>query len=344
MRIVFVGDFRYNSGSSHVIYNYYRQGLKLGHQISISSEYGSLDAEIQRFLPISASLKYADRIVFVFESNLYLSKLQIQTVSNLVPRQHRIIIDPDGRANPTIAVGEDTNHDPPDSGVVWHDTYQQLSDLILQPTLSEPAPGVRRFLYFALDQQPKYDTRETPFTVLYIGNNWYRWHDILWLTNGIAPIRASLGRIALKGKWWNGLAKDGLEKATYSDTGFLARHRIETYPSVPFGGVIDAMSEGLINPIFVRPMLAAQYLVTPRMFETLSSHTVPVLGPNATYVAALYGDAAKSLSLLPNPADTINSILENPDRYASVVSEIRETLNYEHNYAVRYRQLIEMIG
>lgn len=344
MRIVFVGDFRYNSGSGHVIYNFFLVANKLGHEVYISSQYGSLDKIIPQFLPLCPDLSVADRVIFVFESNAYINAMQLKEIDEAIPRKRRIIVDPDGRFNETIFVGDDTNHSPPHTRTQWRGLYESLSDVILQPVLVPSRSDVIPFLYFALEKPSRRLPTNKTFSILYIGNNWYRWDDVVWLFTGLRPIRDQLGRIALKGKWWDGVPKVGLEKQTTALPQFLIENGVEIYPSVPFAEVVIAMSEGIINPIFIRPMIAAQGLATPRMFETVSADTIPVLGPNATYLETLYGEESRGLSLTSDPLSKISEILSDPTPYVDLVSRIRERLSEEHSYEKRFQELMGIIG
>jgi len=344
MRILFVGDFRYNSGSSHTIHKYFQIGEKLGHHVFVSSQYGSLDNEIPKFLPVAADLLDFDRVVFVFESNQYLRHSQIEEINRAIPRRHRIIIDPDGRANPTVECGNDSNHSLPYDLETWHGLYDQISDVILQPVLGKPGESIHQFLYYGFDHLPTNSPENKKFDILYIGNNWYRWHDIEWLLSEITDIRPRLGHIAIKGKWWDGIPKAGLENATASIPSFLARHTVETYRSVPFDCVISGMSEAVMNLLLVRPMIAAQQLATPRMFETFSADTIPLLGPNLNYSHILYGVECSMLYLSRNPAEKIAEVLDSLVDYRRIVSQISEKLWESHNYEKRFKQLLEFLG
>ena len=343
MKIAFVGEFGYNNGSSHAVYNYCRVGERRGHEISVSTEFGSRDEYIIKSFPLCRHLSGMDRVVFVFEGNRFLTEQDLKRIVKLIPRSRRVVLDPDGRGNGTVIVGDDSNHDPNNSKEDWHDLYRQISDLVLQPTLAVPQEFVVPFLYYGYEEVDNL-WAEKQFSILYVGNNWNRWNDIKSLLTALEPKRARIGRIGIKGQWWDGTTWPGKERITTSDPAFLRRHSVEVSGSVPFGSVINAMSEGEINPIFVRPMLAAQGLATPRMLETFSANTIPILTRNTIYSRKLFGDPSDPLFVDENPADKILEILDARMNYLALVKGIRKSLRENHNYERRLDELLELIG
>jgi hypothetical protein len=68
--------------------------------------------------------------------------------------------------------------------------FDERSDVIVQPSLGAPAPGTRRFLYFGVDAHRRREpspVERKPYDIVYVGNNWYRWHDVCWLVDSHSP-------------------------------------------------------------------------------------------------------------------------------------------------------------
>lgn len=343
MKIAFVGEFGYNSGSSHAVYNYCCAGSKLGHEISVSTEYGSLDEYVLKSFPLCTNLVNVDRVVFVFEGNRFLTNEEVNRIVKVIPRYRRVVIDPDGRGNQTVFSGDDSNHDQKGSQRDWHELYQRISDLVLQPTLSVHHESVVPFLYYGYEMADKLRI-EKQFSILYVGNNWNRWNDVKTFLTALEPERSRLGRIGIKGQWWDGSTWPGREQITASDPKFLRRHKVEVSGSVPFGSVITAMSEGQINPIFVRPMLAAQELATPRMLETFRADTIPLLAKNMIYSKRLFGEESELLFLQERPSEKVLEVLDSITSYQRIVNSISESLSRNHSYAKRLDELLELLG
>jgi hypothetical protein len=164
---------------------------------------------------------------------------------------------------------------------------------------------------------------------------------VRWFIQGLAPIRPQLGRIAFFGKWWAGTPLRGHKEHTYSDPSFLRRHGVEIQPSVRFGQVESAMSRARINPIFIRPLLRTFRLVTPRMFETFSGSTIPLLPPDFDYAEALYGKRAATLRMADDPAERIEYVLSHYQEVTSLVKDMEFELRRNHSYE---RRLSDLIG
>lgn len=342
LRILFIGCFRYNCGSSHALLGYFRAAQHLGFDLR-ASILGQVDQSVQKKVPVAPADWIPDLGVMVFESEQFLSLADLSRIERIVPRSHRVIIDPDGNYLEIVRDGADTNHPTEESLHYWSAFYRQLSDTVLQPRLGPMEPGTQRFLYFGLDLHRPGDPRansEKLYDLLYIGNNWYRWHDIVWLLGQLQTIRPKLGRIAIFGKDWFGETATGYEECTYSDPTMLEAHGVETYGSVPFDEVEPRMGQGKLHPIFIRPILNALKLITPRMFETFAADTVPILPPYFHHAAALYGEKVRPLCLPPNPNDSILSMLDNYSDYVCLAFEIRNELITAHSYESRLAELI----
>ena len=343
-KLLFAGDFYYYCGSTHVVFNYSRIAKEFDCELKISTEYGRRDSIVEETLPLCSEASWADHIIFIFEAEPYLKDEQLLEIQSRFPRSRITIIDADGRFGPTVSSNGDSNHQgyPPS---FWNDLCSALTDRILQPRLRQLAPQALFFPYHGMESLPRPSSGfgEKRYTIRYVGNNWYRWTNIRSFFSGLAPLRTSLGRIALTGKWWGAETAPGYEAGTFSDSKFLNDLGIEIEASVPFGEVIPAMDEALISPLFVRSMLAAQYALTPRMFEVLCANTLPVFGRENEYLAALYGPESVRLCYGENPLELIQRIHDHPLSFYDLVLAIREQLYSRYNYRALFARLLEII-
>lgn len=346
LRILFVGCFRFNCGSSHALLGYARAAGRLNYDLRVSS-LGLVDERVRERVAVADADWTPDLMVFVFESEQFLTPDGLRRVERKVPRARRVIIDPDAKYSEAARVGSDTNHPSPGAREFWRVLYDRLSDTILQPCLGPLTSGAERFLYFGVDlHRPRRSGQDgrQPFDLIYVGNNWYRWHDFMWLLTKLARVRTRLGRIAVFGKYWFGDPAAGFEAHTYSDPDFLRAHGVESYPSVAFDEVELQMGRGRFHPVFVRPVLNLLRLVTPRMFETFAADTVPLLPPYFRHAASLYGPEAAELFLAEDPADSVISMTQDYQRRVSVARSIRAGLEKDHSYDVRLQELLGFVA
>lgn len=345
IKIAFVGNFQYNSGSSNTLLGYVRAGATLCYDVRVS-EFGYIDNIIRSSVPVAERNWKPDLLVIIYESYPFLSSLDLEQIRTHIPRSKRIVIDPDGKyLEPHFRAG-DSNHPTEESYQFWTSLYDSLSDTILQPFLgSSTNYKIKSFLYFGIDSKlSEFTGQSKDFDLLYVGNNWYRWHDIKWFIKIITPIRSRLKKVALIGQYWLDEVMEEFKEATYSDPNFLKRNEIKVYGSVPYGQVEMTMSRGLLNPIFIRPILTKLEFVTPRMFETLSADTVPLIPSYFTHATHLYGEDIRDLTIsLDHPADDIMRILENYDENIKLVRNIREGLKAKHTYEARLKQLLQYV-
>ncbi|HVS01914.1 MAG TPA: glycosyltransferase [Thermoanaerobaculia bacterium] len=342
-RILFVGHFQRDGGSSNALLGYARAAGRRGIDLRVSSLV-PLHPEVERAVPVADPEWRADYLVFVFEDWQYLSPPALEQLQRSTPRSRRLVIDQDGKYSPPTSAGADSNHRSDDEWRSWKGLFERLSDVILQPTLAAPQPGVESFLYFAAPPRIASCGTNRSFDVVYVGNNWYRWQDLVWFGQGIAPIRDRLGRIAVCGKWWDDETERDHPEQTWSDPRLLKRLGIELLPAVAFGDVVETMSRGRLNPQFVRPVLNELALVTPRMFEAFAADTVPVFPPHLRHVDRLYGQAIEPLVLPERPAAAVLQMLERHSEYAALAKEIAGKLEREHSYDARLSQLLGFFG
>lgn len=336
-KIAFVGNFQFNCGSSNTLLGYVRAGRKFGVDIR-ASEFGYIDDIVRSAIPIASRDWKVDLLVIVYESYPFLSKNDIDLICKTVPRKKRILIDPDGKYLKPRYCGADTNHPTPNSYGFWRDLYDSLSDVILQPFLGSD------FLYFGTDNQaPDLTQVGKDFDLIYVGNNWYRWSDMKNLIKAVSPIRTKLKKIALIGRYWNGKLMEEFKDATRSDPDFLKKNNVEIYESAPYGHVEETMSRGKLHPILVRPILNEMGFATPRMFETFTANTVPLIPDYFIHADKLYGDGISHLTLSENPAAKILKILENYEKYRQTAQEILQKLRQKHSYEIRVKQLLDFV-
>lgn len=340
MKIAFVGNYQYNCGSSNALLGYVNAGKLLGHDVRVS-EFGYIDDEIRKNIPVAERSWVVDILVIVYESYPFLSDQDLAEIRKSVPRSKILLIDPDCKYLEPCVLEDDTNHPTPDSYEYWTKLYDSLSDKILQPTLDKiTKEKVHRFIYFGINNQDSFEQVKKDFDFLYVGNNWYRWKDIYNLTNSISSIRGKIKKVAVMGNHWDKNEMKGYEKATYSDPDFLINNNVEIIKSAPYGKVELSMSRGLINPIWIRPILNKLKLVTPRMLETFAANTVPVVPEYFTHASELYGNTINEL-VLSN--EKILMILEDYEKYLNISRGMRNKLIAEHSYEVRLKELIKFV-
>lgn len=344
-KIAFVGNYKYNCGSSNTLLGYVKASKKMGLDVR-ASEFGYIDQNIRRKIPIASRKWHPDLLVIVYESYPFLSKKDIEQIQNLVPRKKRVLIDPDGKYLPLQFTKNDTNHPNKNSYKYWSGLYDTLSDIILIPLLKNVVnrKNVHPFLYFGIDNTLlNFDKVKKDFDLIYVGNNWYRWKDIVSMIDGISSIRKLVKNVGLFGMYWDGKAKRGNEKATYSNLEFLRKSNIKIHKSVAYGRVESTMSKGLLNPVFVRPILNKLNLITPRMFETFMADTIPLLPNYFKNAPYLYGEDAEKLFLSDNMTERITIILQNYNKYKNLVIKIRKKITIQHSYEVRLIKLLNFV-
>jgi hypothetical protein len=291
-------------------------------------------------------------MILLFESWPYLSPEAVARIERTVPRARRLVVDCDGMYSPPVRSGSDVNHPDPGSRIYWVELFATLSDTILQPCLGSLPPGAQRFLFYsAIPQQPPTSTTDSEklYDLAFVGNNWCRWHDMSWLSKGLAPVRSELGRIAVFGSWWDGSLPNAevrpeVLKFLYSDPNFLNAHGVETYPAVPYADVEQTMGRSRLHPVFVRPALNALGLVTPRMFETFMADTVPVLPPYFKHALTLYGKEVEPLYLGYRPGEIVLDILSHYSDYVGLARDIAAKLVKEHSYDRRLEELLGFVA
>jgi hypothetical protein len=345
MRILFAGHFEWNCGSTQVVKEYVDAGNRLGIEICLS-DVGPIDRVTAKQLPVVDTLRDTDILVFVLEGDQFINRYRLQRCQKKVPRRHRIVIDADGHNRELTREGSDANHRNTEEFFAWREIFSELSDTVLEP--SAVATDVRaQFLYFGMSHQLTHVSYSQPeWDLGYIGNNWYRWKDVVWLLQEIKEVRHLIPRVAIRGMWWDQerlCGFPGAEEATFSDPILLSEHDVQLGPSVEFGSVVTSMSKACVHPILARPVLRHMHLVTPRMFETFASDAIPVLAPNLDYTTALYGDDCRPLILNDKPAEQLVEMITEPQSFRDLSLHIRAKLRREHSYEKRIVELLHFV-
>jgi glycosyltransferase involved in cell wall biosynthesis len=348
LRLIFVCWPFEDQGSSLVIQGYTEAAKALGHEVAV---YGCPYDKIP--LNYSISIGSADAVVFLFEWTIrqyYGDAVDLVRLVGKIPRRRRVIIDGDGNYNDVISVDDDFNHADSESSRRWIELCDSLSDKIYQPTRRPVRSNVRSFLFYAYNPswERPLDFKAKEFSMLYVGHSKGRWRPMERVLSSLEPVRERLGRVGLVGHGWDSppewATRMHIEGAYYTDKRRLERLGVELLPAVPFAQVIRTMGKALINPVLLRPTFGRMRLVTPRLFETPASGTIPLFALDETHVRDIYGSDALALRLPDvDPQETIARFVERPQEYADIVMGVRQHLADKHSYAARLKELIEII-
>jgi hypothetical protein len=342
-----------DQGSGLVIQGYTEAARALGHEVSVYGRWTPGKSNPAIPLNYSLDIESADALVFIFEWTTQLKpgdQLDLARIVSKMPRNRRVILDGDGKYNDVIRVSDDYNHSDAESSRQWIETCDSVSDKICQPTLHPLRENVIPFLFYAYNPSWERPLQTGPkeFDMMYVGHSKFRWCPMMRVLKGLEPIRHQLGRIGLLGYGWDSpphwANSMQLEHAYYTDSGKLRELSIEPLPPVHFQRVIDWMNKARFNPVLLRSLFGRLRIVTPRLFETFASGTIPLLVLDSGHVRDIYGESALEL-LLPEhePEEKILDIVQQPERYCEIVSGIRKHMAENHSHTARLRRLIEII-
>lgn len=350
MNILFVMEHRVNAGNTHAIENYIRVGNELGHQMAFFGESRSNMPGAS----FSTDVTAFDRVVYLFESVLYRCKaLQEATLLSHFPRCQRYVLDADGKFNSlTIVNGYDRNYRDEAERQEWMEFYDSLSDCILKPTIAvADQPRVIALPFFGFNPSAVIDLGAIPrkkYDVLHVGHNWWRWKQIKeQILPALDQIREEIGDIGFIGMWWDAVPewadKLGLEPAFRVETESFRRLGIHTPGPVDYNDVIQTMSMGRVNIFTQRPYLAKIQHLTLRYFEEFCADTIPLLMLDSSLAEAVYGPAARELTLPGRVAEKILDALRRPDHYREVVADVRRHLLIHHSFKQRVNELVQTL-
>lgn len=351
MNILFVVELVANRCCTHALANYMRVGDALGHTIAF---YGEPRADLPG-LRFSTDVRAFDRVVYLFESQLYRVRRlsEVRLLAN-VPRAHRFVLDADAKYHPIEVVdGYDRNYSSEAERSAWLRLYDALSERILKPTLL-PSDDERVITlpFFGYDPGLVVAPEAAPpkrYDVLYVGHNWWRWKELDdEILPGLEQIRDQIGEIGFTGLWWDGPPDDcasipELEPAFRVNHEAFQRLRIHREPAVLYTEVIRTMSTGRVNIFLQRPFLQRVGYLTLRYFEEFCADTIPLLMLDTDLAVAVYGPAARELTLPGRVADKILDALRRPDYYRGIVEEVRLHLLAHHPYEKRVEEFVSVL-
>jgi hypothetical protein len=346
MNILFVMKHRGNAGSTHAVANYMRLAPKYGHSVAI---FGTPIWYIPE-LKFSMEIAEFDRVIYLFETELFQIKPLHQAIMLArFPRQDRLIIDTDGMYNELVTVdGYDSNHSTETDRAQWIAYMDALGDTVVQTLTTKPShPKVSALSFFGYDPALQVDPASAPpkvYDVLHVGHNWWRWKEVAReLLPAFDKIRDQVGDIGFLGLWWDAPPAEGPAagpaEAFHSDPYAFKRLRIKTPGAVMYNDVIKTMSTARINILTQRPLLRHLKHLTLKYFEVFCADTIPLLMLDEDHAELIYGPSGRELTLPGRAAEKILDALRNPDRYRSIVEDVRSHLVAHHSYDERAREL-----
>jgi len=329
-RILFAGNFHWNAGSSHTIAEYARVAHAAGCLVGVSAELARMDNQVPAHLPLVDDLRWGTHLVLIFEGRQFLTLRQLEQCER-IPRHRRLVVDPDGHWGPFASLGADDNG----SGhrhASWLSLYRRLADVVLQPKAEGTLPdGAEFFPYFgmppahrAADDAPPTDVMD--YQLQYIGGNWWRWKALADVITAALAAQPPVTRMRVCGRWWDGATCPGHEEASRSQPGWLAEHGVRVERPVPFGQVVSEMSRSVASPVLARPLLARLGMLTPRMFETPASGSIPLITADLAFLATVYGDEAAQLTFGQRPGSLVERVLQDTVRYRQLTATIQRRL------------------
>jgi hypothetical protein len=339
VNILFVMKTRGDAGRTHPRAHNAEGAQRHGHRVAI---YGTPISYVPD-LPLTTDIESFDRVVYLFESELYRIKpMQEAVMLTRFPRKARLIVDTDGMYNPLIHLdGYDFNHRSEDDREAWVGYVDALGDRVAQ-TVTPPSrnPRVTALPFFGYNPRLRLEASAAPpkrYDILHVGHNWWRWRQMSTeLMPAIEQIRDQVGDIGFVGLWWDRPPPEGPaagpEAAFRSEPDALRRLRIETPKAVMYSDVIKTMSSARINILTQRPLLRHLRHLTLKYFEIFCADTIPLLMLDRDHVEAVYGPAARELVLSGNVAAKLLDALQRPDDYRAVVEEVRRHLLAHHAY------------
>jgi hypothetical protein len=335
-------------GSAQDMHNYVQVAKAMGHEVTVYGPSNPTSA-----FKYSRDVSAVDAVIFIVEWTTEVQNgdhLDLIRLVNRVPRERRVVIDCDGRYNDAIDVIGDVNHPNAEASRQWVDICDSLSDKIFQPTFHPLRPNVRPFFFHAYNPawEVPLNGQAKPYSMVYVGNNWFRWRALRRVLEAIEPVRAQVGRLGLVGHGWDRLAPWAgptlCEDACRTEPAYLRKLDVEVRPPVRFDEVIPCMGQGIFSPVIYRPLFDHLRLVTCRTFETPAANTIPLFAQEEEFVTEVYGPDAAELRL-PNerPEEKVLDVLRRPQHYADIVAGLRRHLAREHSYAKRLQELIEIV-
>jgi hypothetical protein len=351
MKILFVLDKRVDAGSIHAVANYVRAADEAGHIIAL---YGRPDPRYPT-IRFSTDPGSFDHVLFIAETGIQLSGLQLSRLVASTPHDRRAIVDTDGMFGPLTLVDEyDYNHRSEAERQLWIARHKAMAPMVLQPSLGSACDGSLPVPFFGYD--PRLRARPGSvakrYQLVYVGHNWWRWREMSTLVlPAVREIRNRLDEICLIGSWWDAppswAGYLGLERAFEVDADWLRRLTIGVRPAVPYTDVVRTMSEGQINIMLQRPMLRRLRILTAKYFEIFCADTVPLVVLSREHAEAVYGPSGRELVLtetVDEAAAKLVDIVDHLHRYREIVEAVRGHLEDHHSYRCRLDELVRTLA
>lgn len=350
MNVMLVMKHRGDAGNTHAVANYMRLAPKHGHTVAIFGTPLWYLPELQ----FSMDIHSFDRVVYVYESELYrIKSMHEAVILARFPKQHRLIMDTDGMYNPVVVVdGYDFNHKSEVERKRWIEHLDALGGRVMQTTLVPPLdPRVGAMTFYGYNPALQIDPSSSPpkqYDILHVGHNWWRWREVSReLLPAFEEIRDQVGKIGFIGLWWDGPPTEGAaagpKEAFGSDPEAFRRLRIETPEAVMYHDVIGTMSTGRINILTQRPVLRRLKHLTLKYFEVFCADTIPLLMLDADHAEAVYGPAARELTLPGAVAEKLLDALRRPAHYRGVVEDVRRHLIAHYSYDRQVEELFAVL-
>lgn len=351
MKILFVLDKRVDAGSIHAVANYVRVAEEAGHVIAL---YGCPDPRYPA-IQFSTDPDAFDHLVFIAETGIQLSGLQLSRLVASTPHDRRAIVDTDGMFGPLTLIDDyDHNHRNEAERQRWIARHKALAPMVLQPTLGSACAGLLPVPFFGYDStlcvRPASVAKR--YDLVYVGHNWWRWREMSTLVlPALQEVRNRLHDICLIGSWWDApppwAGYLALENAFEVDSGWLRRLAVDVRPAVPYTDVVRTMSEAQINLMLQRPLLRRLRILTAKYFETFCADTIPLIALGREHAEAVYGPAGRELALtgtVEAAAAKLIDIVDHGRRYREIVEAVREHLDAHHSYRCRLSDLVTTLA
>lgn len=347
IKITFIGDFLYNSGSGQTIIEYSKVAKRQGVQLSIS---GFIDKFMARNVPVldRVSNYNTDVVIFLFENIMYLDPQKfpgrLESYLKDSDKIPRIVIDTDAKYKSIGKISEESMlREEIDDLKTWDLVIDNLTNIILQPKTQSRRKHMNTypFLFFAFPNIVNSSVKKV-YDVTYLGNNWNRENEMTAFLHSAIDSKC-INSVRINGKNWRKKEIESrlLNKSNVKNIPFKLSIRGSVLPNTH----LKFMSKGLINPILVNKDLLEKYLVTPRMFEAFAANTIPLLTDSALYVKKIYSEQS---NIFFSPEEMIGrkikDIFSFYKKYEEKRNEIRKHLKAEHSFEKRFTELLGIIN
>jgi hypothetical protein len=340
-RILVAGDFRWGSGSSHVVANYVRVAGARGAEVRVSSTLGSHDDQVTHLLPYEADPRWATHLVIVLEGNPYLDQESVDILERAAPSHRRLVIDADGHSLPLRSVGLDDNQ-APHGAETWARQFELAACAVIRPRLRTGSSGSADlpFSYFGMPRPAEVVPQACGLR--YVGANWWRFDALVAVVRAYRAADAH-SRVEVCGRYWDGERRPEYEAATTACADVLNQLAVKVHSPVPFGRVVSAMSGAVVSPVLLRPVLSALELMTPRVFETIAAQTIPLFMRSDASISDITGRDGL-LCLGNNAMDDMARVLSDLPAHRAIADDLRREMYELYRYEAVFDRLLEYLS